>query len=166
LALDKTLAVRLRSDMRKRILIYTGLFLFGALIGFEVAWFLGFLRPSAAHESHAPPTTSAVELILSGTIDGSDRFIFTHTNVVNGHGQWAPPKDVMLNGVLWFDLAQPPEGWTEFAAPLDLTRASIVSREGRDTIALEPTANGFDLYFADTQMGAGPYSVTLRIPRK
>lgn len=152
--------------MRKRILICSGLFLFGALIGFEIAWFFGFLRPPSNHEMPAPSTNRTVELFLSGTIDGSDRFSFTHTNVVNRHGHWDPPKDVMLNGVLWFDLAQPPEGWTEFAAPLDLTRAIIVSREGRDTIALEPTANGFDLYFADTPMGAGPYSVTIRIPRK
>jgi hypothetical protein len=166
LALDKISLVRLRSLVRKRILICTGLFLFGALVGFEAAWFLGFLRPSAVHESHASAHGGAVELVLSGTIDGSDRFIFTHTNVVNERGRWDSPKDVMLNGVLWFDLAQSPEGWTEFAAPLDLTRATITSREGRDIIALEPTANGFDLYFADTQMGAGPYSVTIRIPRK
>jgi hypothetical protein len=152
--------------MRKRILICSGLFLFGALIGFEIAWFFGFLRPSAAHESHASAHSGTVELVLSGNFDGSDRFIFTHNNVVNEHGRWDPPKDVMLNGVLWFDLAQTPEGWTEFAAPLDLTRAAIISREGRDIIALEPTADGFDLYIADTQMGASPYSVTLRIPRK
>lgn len=152
--------------MMKRVLICSGLFLFGALIGFEVAWFFGFLRLPSSQEVHASPTTGTVELILSATIDGSDRFIFTRTNVVNEHGRWNPPKDVMLNGVLWFDLAQPPERWTEFAAPLNLVRAAIVSREGRDIIALEPAADGFDLCIADTQMGASPYSVTIRIPRR
>ena len=152
--------------MAKRILIGSGLFLAGVLVGLEVAWFLGFLRPHSGHESLVHATGSTVELTLAGTIDGSDRFIFTRDNVVNEHGRWAPPKDVLLNGVPWPDLTQPPEGWLEFAAPLDLARAVITTRQSRDIIALEPTADGFDLYFADTQMGAGDYSVTIAIPRR
>ena len=151
--------------MAKRILIGSGLFLAGVLIGLEVAWFIGFLRPHSEGVS-APRATATVELTLSGTIDGSDRFLFTRDNVVNEHGRWSPPKDVLFNGVPWPDLAQPPEGWLEFAAPLDLTRAAITTRQSRDIIALEPTPDGFDLYFADTQMGAGNYSVTIAIPRK
>jgi hypothetical protein len=73
---------------------------------------------------------------------------------------------VLFNGVPWPDLTQQPEGWPEFAAPLDLPRAVITARQSRDIIALESTAEGFDLYFADTQMGAGQYSVTVSIPRK
>ena len=152
--------------MLKRILIGSGLFLAGVLIGLEVGWFLGFLRPHSGHESPARATGGTVELTLAGTIDGSDRFIFTRDNVVNEHGRWGPPKDVLFNGVPWPDLTQPPEGWLEFAAPLDLTRAVITTRQSRDIIALEPTADGFDLYFADTQMGAGNYSVTITIPRR
>lgn len=152
--------------MAKRILIGSGLFLAGALLGFEIAWFFGFLRPHSAHEATQRPAGDAIELTLSGTFDGSDRFIFTRDNVVNEHGRWAAPKDVLFNGIPWPDLTQPPEGWPEFAAPLDLPRAVITARQSRDIIALESTAEGFDLYFADTQTGAGQYSVTVAIPVK
>ena len=152
--------------MTKRILICSGLFLLGALTGFEIAWFFGFLRPHSTQEAAARPARNAAELTLSGTFDGSDRFIFTRENVVNERGRWGAPKDVLFNGVPWPDLTQPPEGWLEFAAPLDLTRAVITARQSRDIIALESTAEGFDLYFADTQMGAGQYSVTVSIPLK
>lgn len=152
--------------MAKRILIGSGLFLAGVLIGFEVAWLFGFVRPHSGDGPAPRATGGTVELTLSGTIDGSDRFIFTRDNVVNEHGRWAPPKDLLFNGAPWPDLTQPPDGWLEFAAPLDLTRAAITTRQSRDIIALEPTADGFDLYFADTQMGAGHYSVTIAILRK
>ena len=152
--------------MAKRILICSGLFLAGALIGFEIAWFLGFLRPHSNLESAVRPAGDLVELTFSGTIDGSDRFIFTHENLVNERGRWGPPTDMLFNGLPWPDLTQPPESWLEFAAPLDLTRAVITARQGRDIIALEPTAAGFDLYFADTLMGAGPYSVTIAMPKR
>jgi hypothetical protein len=151
--------------MSKRIFIGCGLFLLGALTGFEIAWFIGFLRSHSTHDTAARLAETAVELTLSGTFDGSDRFIFTRENVVNERGRWAAPKDVFFNGAPWTDLTQRPEGWLEFAAPLDLTRAVITARQSRDIIALEVTAEGFDLYFADTQMGAGQYSVTLSIPR-
>ena len=101
--------------MAKRILICSGLFLAGALLGFEIAWFFGFLRPHVSLEPAARPASERVELTLSGTIDGSDRFIFTRDNVVNERGRWGPPQDMLLNGLPWPDLAQPPEGWIEFA---------------------------------------------------
>ena len=108
----------------------------------------------------------AAELTLTATLDGSERFIFTRDNVWNEHGRWAPPTEVFINGQPWEDLSRAPESWAEFAASLDLNKATILTRNGRDIIALEPTAEGFDLYVADTQMGAAKYSVTISIPRK
>jgi len=64
------------------------------------------------------------------------------------------------------DLSQPPAGWPELARNLDLTKAKIVARKGRDVIALVPAPEGFDLYFADTPMGSGTYEVTISIPQK
>ena len=63
-------------------------------------------------------------------------------------------------------LYEAPSGWSELAPTLDLLKAAITVRNGRDVIALEPTAEGFDLYFADTQMGSARYSVTVSIPKK
>lgn len=152
--------------MAKRVILWIGLFLMGALLGFEIAWLLGFLRHDSDPRVASSGTEEVVELTMSGTFDGSDRFIFTPDNVVNEHGRWDVPRNVVLNGQPWPDLTQPPEGWADFATALDLQRARITAREGRDIVALEATADGFDLYIADTQMGAGKYSVTISIPRK
>jgi hypothetical protein len=86
--------------------------------------------------------------------------------VWNDHGHWQEPKDVLFNGKPWEDLSRAPTGWLELAAKLDLSKARITTRNGRDIIALEPTAEGFDLYMADTFMGAAKYSVTISIPLK
>ena len=48
---------------------------------------------------------------------------------------------------------------------LDLTRARIANRDGRDVIALEETAGGFDLYLCDSPNGSANYEVTIAIPR-
>ena len=151
--------------MTKRVLLWSGLFLLAVLFGFAIAFLLRFAQghPDIQLATRVP---GAVELTLTANIDGSERFIFTRDNVWNEHGRWAPPTEVFLNGQPWADLSQAPSGWAEFAAPLDLSKATILTRNGRDVIALEPTAEGFDLYIADTQMGSAKYSVTISIPRR
>jgi hypothetical protein len=132
-------------------------------VGAEIAWLVGLGQRKPVAEG---ASRGAVTLSISATIDGSDRFIFTRDTVYNEHMRWSPPRDVVFNGEPWEDLSQPPKGWSELVQALDLTKATIVTRKGRDMIALEPTADGFDLYLADITMGAGPYEVTISIPRK
>jgi len=149
----------------KRVLLWSGLFLLGVLIGFAIAFLLGIVQ-SRNGNPLATRVPGAAELTLTAIIDGSERFIFTRDNVWDEHGRWAPPTEVFINGRPWEDLSQAPAGWAEFAANLDLSKATILTRNGRDIIALEPTAEGFDLYIADTQTGSAKYSVTISIPRK
>lgn len=104
--------------------------------------------------------------MFSAVIDGTDRFIFTKAMAWNEHLTWNPPRNVTLNGEAWSDLTAPPARWAEIAKDLDLTRASIATRKGRDVIALEHTADGFDLYFVDNPPGSGTYEVTILVPRK
>ena len=105
-------------------------------------------------------------LTITADVDGSGRIIFTRENVHYAHNFWGPPKDVTLNGVLWNDLTNTPAGWSAFSDGLDLKRAHILHREGRDVIALEPTGEGFDLYLCDSPNGDAEYSVTIAIPKK
>lgn len=119
--------------------------------------------PESAPNARAAP---AAEITLTAIIDGSDRFVFAGENLWNEHLHWQGPREVMFNGKPWTDLATAPSEWAELARDLDLSQARIVTREGRDIIALEPTPDGFDLYFADTQMGSGKYTVTVSIPRR
>jgi hypothetical protein len=145
--------------------LWSGLFLLGVLFGFAIAFLLGIAQ-SRNGNTLATRAPGVAELTLTATIDGSERFIFTRDNVWDEHGRWSPPKEVFINGQPWQDLSQAPDGWAEFAVTLDLSKATILTRNGRDIIALEPTAEGFDLYIADTQMGSAKYSVTISIPRK
>jgi hypothetical protein len=150
----------------KKVLLWSGLFVVGTLIGFELAWLLSRFQRSGENGAPIASKRGSVEITLSATVDGSERFIFTRDTAWDDHGRWQSPRDVLLNGQLWEDLSQSPPGWTELAATLDLSKAAITVRNGRDIIALEPTPEGFDLYMADTQMGSANYSVTISIPRR
>ena len=146
----------------KRLLLWAGLFTAGLTIGLALALLMAARERKRDSDANSKPV---VLVVISATIDDSERFIFTPENVSNIHGQWSPPQKVLFNGEPWRDLSAPPFGWVELAKELDLTSASIVARKGRDVIALERTADGFELIFADTQMGAAAYEVTISILR-
>jgi len=103
---------------------------------------------------------------ISAMVDGSGRFIFTPSDLRYAHKQWAPPEAVKFNGEPWTNLDQTPKMWPHIAEMLDLSRARLVERKGRDVIALEHTSEGFDLYFCDSPNGASAYSATIAIPRR
>ena len=109
-------------------------------------------------------TTSMKLLRISAKIDGSCRISFTHQGVRYEHKSWAKPTDVLFDGESWKELDQTPSVWEQYGAKLDLSRAYIAERKGRDVIALETTPDGFDLYLADAPNGSAPYSVTIMIP--
>jgi hypothetical protein len=152
----------------KHVAAGVGLLMVGVGIGFGLAMVFQSSRtsrPTTTPATAASPSNT-VTITISATIDGSERFIFTPDNVWDEHGRWQPPKDVLFNGEPWTDLTTPPPQWEKLSRNLNLARAELVQRKGRDVIALERTADGFDLYFADTQMGAAPYEATISIPVK
>lgn len=121
----------------------------------------------AACKQSAPKSDAHVQLLrLTATVDGSDRIIFTRNNVHLEHKFWDIPRNVTLNGEPWLDLDRAPLGWRDFTSGLDLSKAWIVERQGRDVIALEQTSKGFDLYLCDTPNGADKYEATIAIPRR
>jgi hypothetical protein len=103
---------------------------------------------------------------ITATVDGSGRIIFTRQGVSYQHKSWARPTNVTFAGEPWTNLASTPPAWSECVAHLDLSKAWIVKRKGRDTIALEQTPDGFDLYLCDAPNGSSTYEVTLAIPRR
>ena len=70
------------------------------------------------------------------------------------------------DGEPWTKLDQTPAAWRDYSRRLDLSKARIVQRQGRDVIALEQTPDGFDLYLCDSPNGAADYDVTVAIPRR
>ena len=105
-------------------------------------------------------------LHISATVDGSGKIVFTRQSVRYEHKQWGRPINVFFGEEPWLDLGRTPPVWLEAAGHLDLTKAWIVKREGRDVIALEQTADGFDLYLCDSPNGAAKYEVLIAIPRR
>ena len=105
-------------------------------------------------------------LRISGQFDGSGRIVFVRDSVRYVHKHWARPKKVLFDGEPWVKLHRTPTPWRDFGDRLDLSKARIVNRQGRDVIALEHTPDGFDIYFSDSPVGAADYAVTLAIPRR
>jgi hypothetical protein len=105
-------------------------------------------------------------LRISATVDGSGRMIFTRSGVKYEHKHWRRPTDVRFDGEPWTNLDLTPPPWADFGNRLDLTKATIVRRQGRDCISLENTPDGFDLYLCDSPNGASHYEITIAIPRR
>lgn len=105
-------------------------------------------------------------LRISGRFDGSGRITFSRDAVRYVHKHWKRPSGVLFDGEPWTKLDRTPAPWRDFGDRLDLSKAWIVERQGRDVIALEHTPDGFDLYICDSPNGAADYSVTLAIPRR
>ena len=121
-------------------------------------------RADAAYEDAVAAQPKILR--ISGQFDGSGRIIFTRKSVQYVHKHWGRPSRVLFDGEPWTKLDRTPAAWRELGGRLDLTKARIVRREGRDAIALEHTPDGIELYICDSPNGAAHYVVTLAIPRR
>jgi hypothetical protein len=120
------------------------------------------MDPAGALAARAQPRL----VRLSGRFDGSGRILFAEGKVRYEHRHWGLPADLLFDGEPWERMDETPAAWSDLRGKLDLTRAWIVERSGRDVIALESTADGFDLYLCDSPNGASEYAVTIAIPRR
>jgi hypothetical protein len=125
-------------------------------------------RPMAA--APTPTTTRAAampvrRLIVEADIDGSDELHVAPRGVTWVHKLWAWPSNVVVNGKPW-DVQAGPTSFQELGlnfAPGEWERAGlrVVSKEGRDTVAVEPSGDGVVIYFADSENGAARYRVVV-----
>jgi hypothetical protein len=139
---------------------------FPVIVTFGARFAFGNISSDSDDSTDDSTSSNPKILKITATIDGSDRFIFAGTSVRLEHKFWDPPTNVVFDGKPWTDFSQPPAGWRHIATHLDLTKAHIVDRHGRDVIALEITRDGFDLYFDDSPNGADDYDVTISIPER
>jgi hypothetical protein len=121
---------------------------------------------SRSHCAKIAQAQDAKLLCITANVDGSGRIIFTSGNVHYEHKNWALPTCVTFDDKPWNEIDRTPSGWRDFSDGLDLTGARIAQRRGRDVIALERTAEGFDLYLCDSPNGSADYEVTIAIPRR
>lgn len=139
-------------------------------VSFTAALTIG-APPLGSQKGFAEPFADAVAaqpklLQISGRFDGSGRIVFRRKTVQYEHRHWGRPQRVLFDGEPWVKLEKTPAPWRDVGKRLDLSKAWIVERSGRDVIALEQTPDGFDLYICDSPNGAGDYVVTVAIPRR
>jgi hypothetical protein len=121
---------------------------------------------SAGDESSDAVDAQPQLVRISANVDGSGRIVFRKGKAVYEHKHWSRPVQVYFDGTPWTDLGTTPRSWADYSDELDLTKAWLVRRKGRDAIALESTPDGFDLYLNDSPNGASHYEVTIAIPRR
>jgi hypothetical protein len=112
----------------------------------------------------------SVELRISARIDGSDEVRISNSGAEWVHRCWGWPQgQVRVNGVLWLPQAEdflPNSGGTRFLpADVDFATAEVVSKVGRDLVALEKRSEGVSVHFADNPNGSDLYEIVLRIRR-
>jgi hypothetical protein len=112
----------------------------------------------------AAPTKAL--LVFDGPIDGSDRVVITAKEARWENVFWGTWREtVTLNGVPWTprkDPVLPNSGATRFLPPgVDLTRARLVERSGRDHASIEVEGGRLVLRFVDSPNGIDRYRVVV-----
>lgn len=130
-------------------------------------------RPSTSHPSATEAATTApaerVTIHIEATIDGSDIVTITAKGAHWEHKSWTPATDVRINNVEWDtqDRADlPSDGVLKFLSAVDFSTAKVVSRSGRDIVAMERTDDGITIYFADAPEGSGHYTIKVSLLKK
>jgi hypothetical protein len=121
---------------------------------------------SACAAAPPAPSPSPVTLVFEGMIDGSDRIVITDAGARWENVHWGAPAGVVkMNGFSWEPRSQPflpNEGQEPFLPhDVDLSRARLVSRSGRDYCGIEPGVDGLVLRFVDSPNGAAPYRMVI-----
>jgi hypothetical protein len=122
------------------------------------------VEKAARRAEGVPPR--GVTLTFDGPIDGSDRVVISATEAKweNVHwGTWR--EDVTLNGVVWNPRKNPVlknDGAMRFLPPgVDLTKARVVERSGRDFAGIEIEGKKLVLRFVDSVNGIGHYRLVV-----
>ena len=124
-------------------------------------------EPSDVTEAFDAAMAAQPKLLhISCRLDGSGRIIFTRERVRYEHRHWRRPNHVLFDGEPWTQLDRTPVPWRDYCDRLDLSKARIVTRKGRDVIALEHTPDGFDLFLCDSPNGGAEYAVTIAVARR
>jgi hypothetical protein len=111
------------------------------------------------------PNAESAHLKISATIDGSDRLVINSAGAEWEHKFYGWPTNVVLNGVNW-SLAKSPklanQGATQFLpVNVDFSTARVVSRHGRDLVAVESLPDAIIVYFGDNPNGSADYDVDI-----
>jgi hypothetical protein len=130
-----------------------------------IAWFFlgGNSNPtptSSPAQATITPAIQSIPLQIKAEIDGSDVINITPGGVTLRHIAWKPPSAITLNAVP-FSPDSPLTLEQIGLSQAELSTATVITRHGRGTIAVENVANGIAIHFADPQGGAASYQIAL-----
>jgi hypothetical protein len=125
---------------------------------------LGFNRQSTAAPPVVRTATNPAKLDVVAAIEGSDVLTINQAGARWRQVDGGPPSDVTVNGKPMDPSAN--LGLSELGlAGVDLSSAAVLSRSGRDIVAMEKTGQGLDIYFADTPGGSDRYEIQISFGR-
>lgn len=124
------------------------------------------VNPVAPGDGAAEPVEYVVDVVA--TIDGSDQVVLSADGIRWSHKHWGWPKGVQLNGHDWDPKRDPRLSSDEYPLlrSMDFSKAKVLFRSGRDTVAVEREDDRLTIYFADSPGGAAVYEIRLLIPSR
>lgn len=126
---------------------------------------IGFARRSTTPPTVTPPSANAILLDLKAMIAGDDMVKITNRDAAWRHDSRNWPSDVSFNGISW-DVQKNPVLEKTGLANAELSSATVVSRTGRDTVAMEKTDDGIAIYFDNAPDDRGEYEIKIRFPKR
>jgi hypothetical protein len=105
---------------------------------------------------------------IAATIDGSDELTLSADGAEWTHKNYGWPADILINNVKWDprDGDLPSTGPLEFLKKVDFSKARVLDRQGRDTVAMEAADDHVTIYFDDAPIGADHYRIRIALPLK
>jgi hypothetical protein len=126
---------------------------------------IGFARRSTTPPPVTTPSANAILLDLKAAIAGDDVLNITPRGATWRHDSRNWPSNVTFNGVPW-DVRANPMLENTGLANADLLSATVVSRTGRDTVAMEKTDDGIAIYFDNAPDELDSYEIQIRFRQK
>jgi hypothetical protein len=123
----------------------------------------------SAASTEGAPSNKSLTLEIKGMIDGTDVVKFGRTEANWTHKEWSWPTKMQVNGVDWDPHAKPTlvyRGALGMLRDYDFSTARVIEKKGRGSLSLELHDDGCEISFSDGALGAGEYSMKIRVQHR
>lgn len=102
-------------------------------------------------------------LTISAKVDGSGKFIIKKDQITYTHLHWGKPENVLIDGKKWENLDEPFKISKEFSGAINLQKAKVLKKKGRDVVAMEKDDDSLVVYFDDSPNGSDEYEIVIAL---
>jgi hypothetical protein len=118
-----------------------------------------------AGDSSGGGVVQPIVLDIKATIDGSDVLSLSPAGAVWTHKSFQWPTAISVNRIAW-DAQTTPILRDTGLEDADFSTAWVISRSGRDTVAMEHTSDGAAISFDDAPAGSASYEIKIGLTHK